>query len=239
MNLFVKETGGHPVVIHGHGNHDLKPVFEAVRKIFFEAEVKPVEAGPDVTLITCNNGHESLGLLEESAKRLGVSVRVFGQNRKEWTNAIDKPQVIREALAEVDTEFTLYSDSRDCILLDSPQKARTQYEKHFPGKQLVFGADIVNWPPVLAFQRYEKKLAGSEVGRYRFLNGGCWMGRTAFCRTFFDQVAEAEPVPEAPDSEQGLLKGLLPEFSEEVALDYGTELFFNCGFVAGDIFEIG
>ncbi|MGE9290228.1 MAG: glycosyltransferase domain-containing protein, partial [Puniceicoccales bacterium] len=230
-----KETGGRPVVVHGHGNHDLKPIFTAVQEAFFEREHDSVDAGTEVSLFTCNNGHESLGLLEETAGRLGVPVQVFGQDRQEWSNAEDKPQVILEALDTIGTEYVLYADSRDCILLDSPQRALNQLRKCFADKQLVFGADIVNWPPVLEFQRYEKRLAGPDCGRYRFLNGGCWMGKTRFCREFFTEVLKMEPAREAPDSEQGLLKRLLPRYADEVALDYGTDLFFNCGFVAGDL----
>ena len=237
MNLLVKETGGRPVVVHGHGNHDLKPVFDAIRSRL--SEIDPVTAGPspDLTVITCNNGHPSLGLFEESADRLGVTVRVAGQGRSEWSNAVDKPLAILDVLESVDTEFTLYADSRDCLLLRDPASALESFCRYYSSRQLVFGADIVNWPPVRDFQRYEKELAGPNSGRYRFLNGGCWLGRTAFCRTFFDRVRMAEPAPEAPDSEQGLLKAVLPSYPQEVALDYGIHLFFNCGFVAGDLIE--
>tara|TARA_R100000027_G_scaffold26373_1_gene19128 strand:+ start:16149 stop:16868 length:720 start_codon:yes stop_codon:yes gene_type:complete len=238
MNLLVKETGGRPIVVHGHGNHDLKPVFDAIRSRL--SEIDPVAAGPspDLTVITCNNGHPSLGLFEETADRLGVTVTVAGKGRSEWSNAVDKPLAIREVLETVDTEFTLYADSRDCLLLRDPVAALESFRSNYSSRQLVFGADIVNWPPVREFQRYEKGLAGPDAGRYRFLNGGCWLGRTAFCKTFFEHAMRIEPAQEAPDSEQGLLKAILPSYPEEVTLDYGTHLFFNCGFVAGDIIEI-
>lgn len=238
MDLLVKETGGRPVLVHGHGNHDLKPIFDAVRTALFAKPLEKVESAGEVTLFTCNNGHPSLGLLEESAERLGVEVVVAGQGRKDWCNAVDKPQVICEALESIRTEYALYADSRDCLLLGSPDRALRVFREHFADRELVFGADIVNWPPVLSFQRYEKRLAGADAGRYRFLNGGCWLGRTRFCRKFFEEVARTEPVPEAADSEQGLLKALLPKYADEVGLDYGTKIFFNCGFVAGDIIEI-
>jgi len=226
------------VVVHGHGNHDLKPIFDAVHAAFFEQRVDPVEPVRDLTVITCNNGHPSLGLLEKSAELLGVDVVVAGADRKEWVNAVDKPLAILEALDLVETKFTMYADSRDCILIGTPQRAIDSFRSDFPGKQLIFGADIVNWPPVSRFAKYEKQLSGSNVSRYRFLNGGCWIGRTSFCRGFFEEVLEGDPVSEAPDSEQGLLKALLPRFPDEIGLDYGTRIFFNCGFVAGDIIEI-
>jgi len=241
MNLQVKETGGHPVIVHGHGNHDLKPIFDKVRQSLLSEPPIKCTVPDDLTLITCNNGHPSLGLFEDTASRVGVPVEVCGSGRRSWVNAVDKPVVILKALSRIETEFTLYADSRDCLLVGSLVGALETFESSFSGRELVFGADIVNWPPVREFQKYEKDLAGNHTGRYRFLNGGCWLGRTSFCRRFFEKVLEVEPVPEAPDSEQGLLKRLLPDYPQEVALDYGTELFFNCGYVAGDMvaFEEG
>ena len=238
MDLLVKETGGRPVLVHGHGNHDLKPIFDLVQTKLYSKPPEKVKSTGELTLFTCNNGHPSLGLLEKSAERLGVEVVVAGRGRKNWCNATDKPQVICEALESIRTEYALYADSRDCLLIGSPDRALQAFHEHFSGRDLVFGADIVNWPPVLSFQRYEKQLAGAKAGRYRFLNGGCWLGRTCFCRKFFNNVARTEPVPEAPDSEQGLLKALLPKYADAVGLDYGTKMFFNCGYVAGDIIEI-
>lgn len=237
MNVHVKETGGRPVVVHGHGNHDLKPIFDHIRTKVLESPATMAGPCDEVTLFTCNNGHSSLGLFESSAERLGQTVMVAGKGRSEWSNAVDKPAVILEVIRDVDSEYVLYSDSRDCLLLRPVSDALLLYQEFFGEKELVFGADIVNWPPERRFQRYEMDLAEGTSSRYRFLNGGCWMGRTEFCRKFFERAARVAPSPKAPDSEQGLLKALLPEFPSEVALDYRARLFFNCGFVAGDIIE--
>lgn len=235
MEVICLETGGRPVLAHGQGNHELKPVFDRIRDYFFSQPAETFPPPRNLTLLTCNNGHESLGLFESSARRIGIPVTVGGADRSDWVNARDKPTAILEALDEIETDFVLYADSRDCVLFDDPSRAVEVFRSEFRDARLVFGADLINWPPLRKFEVYEKERAKDSGSRYRFLNGGCWIGEVGFCRLFFERLSHLEPVPEVADSEQGLIKSLLPTFPEEVAIDYGLNLFFNCGYVGGDV----
>ena len=107
-----------------------------------------------LTLLTCNNGRGTMGIFERSAERLGLPVLVRGQGIEPWLNSRDKPRVIRDALAGIDTEFVLYGDSRDAVLLRDPAEARDLLAG-MSGCGLLFGGDRINWPPLHRFKAFE------------------------------------------------------------------------------------
>ncbi|MBD0325662.1 MAG: hypothetical protein ICV68_04490, partial [Pyrinomonadaceae bacterium] len=65
-----------------------------------------------------------------------------------------------------------------------------------------------------------------------------WLGRTQFCREFFADAVETEPVEAAPEAEQGILKQLFKKYYPRVQLDYRSTMFQNIGFVFNSIFQI-
>lgn len=229
--------GTRPLVIHAHGPLVQKPSWPRIRQAFFAREWKRVGAVPDLTLLTCNNGAEEMGLFESSTQALGIPCLVRGEGIFPWVNSRDKPAVIRAALDEIDTEYVLYADSRDAIILRDPRPALRWFEQS-AGCELLFGGDRINWPALPEFRKFEQSLPGAQGTDFRYLNGGAWMGRTPFCREFFSAIIASGPHPEAPESEQGMLKKLLPRFHPRVRLDYRCEIFQNIGFVLADIFEI-
>jgi len=228
--------GTTPALIHAQGHHDYKPLWLPIRDAFFGSSRENLTLRPDLTLVTCNNGGAAMGLFERSLDHLGLTCTVAGRGIAEWINSRDKPQALLSALNAIDTTYTLYADSRDAILIDDPNALPERFAAS--GCELLFSADRMNWPPCREFERYEDALAAGQQGDFRYLNGGLWIGRTDFCRRFFAEVAATEPVEEAPDSEQGLLKRLLPRYRDEVRLDYRCALFQNIGFVAKPILRI-
>jgi len=236
MQLTNLQFGTSPVVVHAQGHHEYKPLWPPIRDAFFNARPRTLSPPAGLTIVTCNNGHAAMGLLERSLDHLGLPYIVAGRGIEEWKNARDKPRALIEALASIDTPLTMYADSRDAIVIDDPCVVGGRFAAF--GCELLFSADRMNWPPLPEFQRYEDALAAGVKTDFRYLNGGMWIGRTGFCRRFFADVAAAPPVEEAPDSEQGLLKQLLPRYREEVRLDYRCEIFQNIGFVAKPILEL-
>ena len=229
--------GTRPVVIHAHGMLKNKPAWPRIREALFATDPGAPQPLDNVTLLTCNNGHEAMGLFESSAARLGLPCMVVGQGITPWVNSRDKPRTILDALGRIDTEFVLYADSRDAVLLRHPGEGIAQFAA-MPGCQLLFGGDRINWPALPRFREFELSLAGARDTDFRYLNGGAWIGRTAYCREFFARVVALPVVEDAPDSEQGLLKALLPLTVPEVRLDYRCEIIQNIGFVLADIFDV-
>jgi hypothetical protein len=226
-----------PIVVHAHGSHDYKPNWLPIKNAFFDLPKRQIDMGNLVTVITCNNGHPSMGMFERSLDHLGIPYRVFGQGINPWVNSRDKPLVLLQALGSVKTPYVLYADSRDAILIDDPDIAVTRFIENFQCRML-FGADRINWPPIAEFQKYEEQQAFEYDTTFKFLNGGVWIGETAFSRDFFKKVINTPVAGKAPESEQGILKKLFRAFKGEVALDYRCQIIQNIGFVADPIFEI-
>ena len=224
-----------PILIHAHGLMKHKPAWPPIREAVFAAPARQLAPLENLTLITCNNGHEAMGLFERSVERLGLRVEVFGQGIDPWVNARDKPRVLAEALAGLTTEFVLYADSRDAVLLDDPRLA---IDRMPPGCDFWLGGDRINWPALPRFRDFERRLPGAAASEFRYLNGGAWIGRTAFVREFFARALETPPLPDAPESEQGILKTLFPQYVPAMQLDYRCEVFQNIGFVMTDIFDV-
>jgi hypothetical protein len=231
------DFGTTPLVVHAHGHHAIKPHWQPIRDAFFASAPARVVQPQQLTIITCNNGHATMGLLERSLDHLGLRYAVGGQGIAPWINARDKPPTIYALLDKVGTEFVLYADSRDAILLDDPAPLVERFRTHFTA-ELVFSADRMHWPPVPRFKRFERALAAHEPGDFHYLNGGVWMGKTSFCREFFARALSTPAVPEAPDSEQGILRELLREFHPRIALDHRCRLFQNIGFLTAPVLRI-
>jgi len=236
MNLTNTRFGTHPLLVHAHGPHRNKPLWKPIKDAFYAEAPSNIGPIPGLTVVTCNNGHPLNGVLETSLRHLGIPCTIAGADRKEWLNSRDKPEALREALEKIETPYVLAADSRDCMVVADLTPAIERFERL--QCDLVFGADLINWPPLAEFQNFEEGLPGAEGSPFKFLNGGCWIGRTEFCRTFFDRLIATAPVPQAPESEQGIIKQLLPEFVPRIRLDCMTELFVNIGYLEQPILEI-
>ncbi|XZF15890.1 glycosyltransferase domain-containing protein [Chitinophagaceae bacterium MMS25-I14] len=226
-----------PAIIHAHGSHDHKPNWLPIKNAFFDLPAGKAPMSERVTVITCNNGHHAMGVLERSLEHLGIPYLVFGQGVHPWVNAVHKPRVLYEALQTIQTPYIIYADSRDAIIINDPESIIDTFLEQFSCKML-FGADRINWPPIPAFRDYEDKLAESYNSEFRYFNGGVWIGETAFSRDFFRLAMDTPPEEKAPESEQGILKKLLPHFEREVVLDYHCKIVQNIGFVTDPIFDI-
>lgn len=236
MRLLNLKTGTRPVIVHAQGGHSYKPHWEAILEALFAEPPANSPADERLTVITCNNGAEGMGLFERSLDRLGVRYRVAGRGVARWSNARDKPPAILQALREIETPYVLYADSRDAVALEAPAVLLPRFLAR--SCRLVFSADMMNWPPVREFQKFEDAIPGARASDFRYLNGGVWIGEVSFCRDFFAEAVRTPPRPEAVESEQGILKQLFPRFFPDVRLDNGCEMFQNIGFVGKPIFRI-
>lgn len=171
-----------------------------------------------------------MGRFEQSLHHMGLTCMVAGRGIDPWINSRDKPRVIAEAAGTITTEYLMYADSRDAILIQSPQTVLERFQNDF-SCDLLFGGDLLNYPPDFALRRYEDKLAGKEASKFRYLNAGAWIGRTRFVAEFFTAACKRPPLAAAPNSEQGILRQLLPEYEGRAGIDYRCQIFLNLGFI--------
>jgi hypothetical protein len=231
------EYGTSPVLVHAHGSHEGKPHWRPIRDAFFANTAQQLSCPEDLTIITCNNGHQAMGIFERSLEHLGLPYQVHGAGVNPWMNSRDKPRILAEALSKIKSRYVLYADSRDAILIGDPGLALQRFREEFSCRML-FGADRINWPPLKEFQRYEDSLLPAEGSDFPYLNGGMWIGETAFCQEFFARAMETPPVEKAPESEQGILKRMLPDYAGSVQLDHHCRIFINIGFLVAPVIEV-
>ncbi|QIE43324.1 hypothetical protein G5B39_14890 (plasmid) [Rhodobacteraceae bacterium SC52] len=230
-------TGTEPLLFHAQGYHDFKPVWPRIRAHVFGAPPRQIGQSDRVTVLTCNNGHDAMGLFEDSCAHLGVPVVVAGREFTEWSNAVHKPQAILNALADVRTPWVLHADSRDAILAGNPDRLVDDMARDFAGADMVFGGCQLSWPNAEDLSSFELGLPGSESSDYKHLNGGLWIARTDFARELFSAVLATEPHPAAPESEQGKLRKLFPNYYPRIVIDYGLRMFHNVGFTFVDTYD--
>lgn len=229
--------GTHPVVVHAQGPEFLHPLWPEVRDRCFEQPRRTIGPIEGLTILTWNNGHRDMGVLERSLDHLGIPYVVTGQGVDDWVNSRDKPRLTRDALATIDTPFVMGVDSGDAVVVDDPSHLVRWLDERF-ACDLVFSADKINWPNMKVFKEFEDTLPGAESSDYRYLNGGVWIGRTEFCRRFFTEACETPLTPIRPESEQGILKQLFPRHHPRVKLDYTCSMFQNIGFTIKPVFDL-
>lgn len=230
-------TETEPLLFHAQGYHDYKPIWPRIRAHVFDAPRQQIGSSDRVTVLTCNNGHGAMGLFEDSCAHLGVPVVVAGREFPDWSNAVQKPQAILNALEKVQTPWVLHADSRDAILAGDPDRLVDDMAQDFAGADMVFGGCQLSWPNDAAFSAFECGLPGAEASDYKHLNGGLWIARTDFARELFKAVLSTEAHPAAPDSEQGKLRKLFPEYHPRIVVDYGLRMFHNVGFTFVDTYN--
>ena len=229
--------GTRPVVAHSPGFHHNPLHWAALLDAFFSTPRRFLGGRAELTVLTCNNGSEGMGLLERSLAHLGVPCTVVGRGLERWANSRHKPTTLLAGLCAAETEYVLYADSRDAIVLDDPAIALERFLERFDC-DLLFGADRLNWPPLEQFRRFEDGVSASRGSDFRYLNGGAWIGRTRFARELFLEAAGHLPAAEAPDSEQGVLKSLFQRHYPRVQLDYRCEVVQNVSLVFTPIFAL-
>ncbi len=224
-----------PLVIHAQGQEAYSPHWPGIVDRFFGSQPETSEPNHDLTILTWNSITDKKGILERSLDHLGLPYMVLGGGELDWVNSSHKPALAAEALETIDTEFVLGVDCWDAIALGNPRRLVDTFAKSF-SCDLVFNAGKVNWPNLPRFREFERSLPNEANSEFRYLNGGAWIGRVDFCRTFFNHACRTDPVPEMPGSEQGILKQLFPLYFPRVQLDYRCEMFQTLQYVFRPIF---
>jgi hypothetical protein len=222
--------GSRPAVIHAQGHHTNKPFWQPIRDEFFSAAPSKQLLPPELTIITCNNGHPAMGCFERGLGHLGLHCVVLGGGINPWINSRDKPRAIAEAARWIKTEYIFYADSRDALLIQPPAVVLDRFVNHF-SCDLLFGGDRLSYPPNPEWAKHERMMAGGIASEFIYLNAGAWIGRTSFVAEFFAAACNTAVYPSASTSEQGIIRGLLPNFYGRVRIDCTCAIFLNIGFL--------
>jgi hypothetical protein len=222
--------GTRPLIVHAQGDEAYSPHWRPIRERFFASPRQNLGVTANLTILTWNNHQGEKGIFERSLDHLGVPCVILGQEVRCWVNSRHKPLLAATALKAIRTDYVLGVDSWDAIALGDPRRLLDIFESSF-SCELVFNAGKVNWPNLSRFREFERSLTGATESEFRYLNGGVWIGKTDFCRLFFAHAVQTEPAPEAPNSEQGILKQIFAEYYPRVQLDYRCEMFQTLQYV--------
>lgn len=225
-----------PLIVHAQGQEVYSPHWRPITDRFFASPSRTIGSAPDLTILTWNSRPDHKGIFERSLDHLGVPHAVLGRGQCEWVNSRHKPALAAEALERIGTEYVLGVDSWDAIALGDPRRLVDTFITSF-SCDLVFNAGKVNWPDLPRFREFERSIPNAAESEFRYLNGGAWIGKASFCRTFFAHASRMDPLAEKPSSEQGILKQLFPEYFPRVCLDYRCEMFQTLQFVFKPILE--
>lgn len=212
----------YPLVFHAQGKMHKNPLWEFVSNTYYS----PKKDCERLDIITWNsrvrndflkqNGKQ-LGIFEESLGTLRHTV--LGQDATQWYNRM-KLTSAADYLAGSKFEFTLGADSSDVLLRGEPSEILERFLSM--DCDMLFNAELHCWPDSLdpAIKAFEESVASDHA--FKYLNGGVWIGKTAFCKEVFER---GKKLGQGPGSEQAILKQVYKEFYPRIKLDHRCEIF--------------
>lgn len=210
-----------PSIIHSPGRIEYSPLWNQISKLKNKFKTKP----DNLEIVTCNSGIAarsldgySLGTFENSLN--GIEHHVLGKDiGKKWNN-VKKIELLVEFLSILKSEFVLYADSSDAVLVGDLNETLNHF-KNTPCK-MIFNAEKNFWPPTMKNQKeFEQNVAKPP---FQYLNAGVWIGETKFCEKVF-KLALANNPTNMPNSEQMRIKPVYKKLHPEIQIDDTCQIF--------------
>jgi hypothetical protein len=222
--LVNKIYGTHPSIIHCPCKHfrnqflleGIDPFWPKTLRQYKKLHFKKPD---EVKIITFNNRNYK-SLLEKNLDFLCLDYLVLGKEIKNWTNR-QKIRLLRENLDQVSEEFILVLDADDVAIISSLEDI---VEKFLSFEcEVLFNADAFPWPTEPAYMMLEEAI---HDGPFRYLNSGCFFGKTKFCKNlFFDCMYYKDKITESNKySDQVKLK-LFYIKNPKIKIDHKCQIF--------------
>lgn len=258
IQLENRRFGTRPLVVHANGPRHRPDLWTSIRRAFFTstpAASAPLEPADDwdATIITWNTTGTRLsdytlvakhpGMLEASVARFGTAVTVLGGGRGQMQRLREKLDLLVAFLPVVQTTYLIGIDSDDAIVVDDPQHIVERFLREFDC-DLLFGAEYECWPaPVGPIEPLARFYERTNAGGVPYLQGGVWVGRTAFCRQFFPAALRYQFLDPGPDAlprhpwnwEQPRYFCLLPQYYPRAQIDSRCRIFQSLTCPEGDL----
>jgi len=227
-----KKYGTYPSLIHVPLRNKTWNNWANIRSIYF-AEPKQNIDLKDLTIITWNNSNNK-GVFEQSLDHLGLKYLVLGRDTKNWQNIV-KINLTRNALENITTEYVLGSDSFDSILLNDPAKIIEGFLK--TGLEICYNGGSGNHGLVSSIACENKAYREYDI---RHVAAGTFIGKTKFCKQFFEIACDAIPLVKKiisysnnekyteehmNSSDDFLMKAIAPMFFGKLGIDHLCKFF--------------
>ena len=182
---------------------------------------------------------EPVVALKNSCSRFGLSLVAYGIGKK--FPGFYKAKVVKllEALRKVETEYVLFCDGSDTVILKDEKTIVATYEKivNSTGGEIVFGSDMKCFPYPLLTSVFEDRGKGYKASvcdwkgkkrRWVFLNAGVFMSTKRYlvqCLTRLMAMYSNDSKAVAhPEDDQGWWCMAIARGLVEVGIDYSVEL---------------
>ena len=176
-------------------------------------------------------------LLEDTCERNGLTLKAYGLG-VDYKGYVDaKITELLRALVNVKTEYVLYCDGRDSIVLAEEEEIMETYEDVRNGDDLVFGADEKCFPHEGLGWAFERTAEGKphlinkwkKKDRHRiYMNAGVFMGKTEYVKeclmSLWRFYQSKRSSSEFPEDDQGWWCRGFVSGDTPFAIDYEAEL---------------
>lgn len=179
----------------------------------------------NLTIVTTHNYSEK-SIFEQSLDYLGITEYVVLNKKIKW-HPMHKINWILEFLqsGKCKTEYLLFCDARDTIVIDDLQKAFDIFKKM--NCELIFNSTISKRGTFLHMPQFFDWVRIVAKKKGRFLNAGAFIGRAKFVQKVFESVVTLTGRLPRRGDDQDILRYLQPIFYPELDLDYLNEIFYR------------
>ena len=163
-----------------------------------------------------------------TCKKTGINITNVFPEGATWRGLYDKVFYTYEFLKQCDSEYVLFLDGYDTVVLTSPQELVNRFQA--AGCDILYSGEKTMYPPAIEASRIE------GGGIFPYINSGCFMGRRESLLLFHELLIEklsdsefmASYIAQACQNDQGLVRLLAGNFNEaNIRVDYSSLLFLT------------
>lgn len=239
--MFIKNnvTGSYPLVIHAP---DESEIWHDIMRRFNAMPCHEATNSDQLLIITWNNFKTSP--LEECLEKRKIPFKAMGKEVTVWNN-LQKFNLNLDAIKYSNCKYAMGLDAHDVLFIGDPAEAVRRFEE--TDCDLLFNCETNFYPDFPIDYYVENKAFQTKVGKgkYRYLNSGSWIGKSEFCKEFFEECRKVR-LWEMFDCtgrlnlyncDQSVVHSIFKKYHPRVQLDYSCRIFFNISLI--DRSEIG
>lgn len=185
-----------------------------MRSLRFETSKLP----NDVTVITCSNRSDRIGLLIPQLKRSGIPYINIVPKDIPWDNTMKIPYIV-QALKMVTTKYVLILDAFDVLLAGDNSNILEVFNTF--GKKLVFNASKNRYPKV----DIESIPNRDQLGAFKYVNAGCCIGETTYTLSFYEKCLGILDIDNPTKSEQLIVRHVFNDEQDNACIDNECKIF--------------
>ena len=176
----------------------------------------------EITIITCSNRKDSVGLLIPQLKRSNIKYINTVPLGIEFNNVMKIPYIV-QSLKNVNTEYVLILDAFDVLFSEDNTNILDTFNTF--NKKLVFNASKNNYPD----EEIDIIKNRDMLGPFKYFNAGCCLGETSYTLDFYKKCLEIITIENPHKSEQYILRHIFNNEQNSICIDNECKIFQTLG----------